>query len=204
MSRNLDPKGKIVRRFGVNIFGNPKYDRLLEKRPTPPGPAKRRRPRVSEYGKQLMEKQKLRFCYGMTERQFRNAFLKAKRMTGVTGDNLLVLLESRLDNAVYRLGMAASRAQARQFVNHGHILVNGKKVDICSYSVKAEDVISVRDKENSKKFIQEQIASSLSREVPEWLSFSKVDMAGTVSRLPQKSDIQSIGDEQLVVELYSK
>ncbi|MCP4281251.1 MAG: 30S ribosomal protein S4 [Alteromonas sp.] len=204
MSRNLEPKGKIVRRFGVNIYGNPKYDRLLEKRPTPPGPAKRRRPRISEYGQQLAEKQKLRFAYGMTERQFRNAFRKAKGMTGVTGENLLVLLESRLDNVVYRLGMAATRCQARQFVTHGHMTVNGKKVDICSYSVKPGEVISVRAKENSKKFIQEQIASSLSREVPEWLSFSKVDMAGTVSRLPMKTDMSPLADEQLVVELYSK
>jgi small subunit ribosomal protein S4 len=204
MSRKLDPKGKIVRRFGVNIYGNPKYDRLLEKRPTAPGAAKKRRPRMSEYGKQLAEKQKLRFAYGLTERQFRNLFLKSKAQTGVTGDNLLIGLESRLDNVVYRLGMAATRAQARQFVNHGHITVNGKKVDIPSYSVKTGDVVSVRNKENSKKFIQEEIASSISREVPEWLSFSKVDMAGTVSRLPQKTDIQPIGDEQLVVELYSK
>ena len=204
MSRKLDPKGKIVRRFGMNIYGNPKYDRLLEKKPTPPGPAKKRRPRLSEYGKQLVEKQKLRFAYGLTERQFRNLFLKAKRLQGVTGENLLILLESRLDNVVYRLGMAATRAQARQIVNHGHILVNGKKVDIPSYSVKANDVVSVRDKENSKKFIQEEIAASISREIPEWLSFNKVDMAGTVSRLPQMTDITPIADEQLVVELYSK
>ncbi len=204
MSRNLDPKGKIVRRLGMNIYGNPKFDRLLDKRPTPPGPAKKRRPRVSEYGKQLIEKQKLRFAYGLNERQFRNMFLKAKRIAGVTGENMIILLESRLDNAVYRLGMASTRSMARQFVNHGHITVNGKKVDIASALVKAGDIISVRSKENSKKIIQDQVAESISREVPEWLSFSKVDLAGTVTRLPEMTDSATISDEQLVVELYSK
>ncbi len=204
MSRSFSPKGKIVRRFGVNIFGNSKYDRLLEKRPTPPGPAKKHRPRVSEYGKQLAEKQKLRFAYGLTERQFRNTFIKAKKVAGITGENMLIMLESRIDNVVYRLGMAATRAMARQIVNHGHICVNGKKLDIASALVKTGDVITVRAKDASKKFIQDQIASNISREVPDWLSFSKVDLTGTVSRLPQRIDMQPVGDENLVVEFYSK
>ncbi len=204
MSRSFSPKGKIVRRFGVNIFGNSKYDRLLEKRPTPPGPAKKHRPRVSEYGKQLAEKQKLRFAYGLTERQFRNTFLKAKKVAGITGENMLIMLESRIDNVVFRLGMAATRAMARQIVNHGHICVNGKKLDIASAQVKTGDVITVRAKDASKKFIQDQIASNISREVPDWLSFSKVDLTGTVSRLPQRIDMQPVGDENLVVEFYSK
>ncbi len=204
MSRSFSPKGKIVRRFGVNIFGNSKFDRLLEKRPTPPGPAKKHRPRVSEYGKQLAEKQKLRFAYGLTERQFRNTFLKAKKVAGITGENMLIMLESRIDNVVFRLGMAATRAMARQIVNHGHICVNGKKLDIASALVKTGDVITVRAKDASKKFIQDQIASNLSREVPDWLSFSKVDLTGTISRLPQRIDMQPVGDENLVVEFYSK
>ncbi len=204
MSRSFSPKGKIVRRFGVNIFGNSKYDRLLEKRPTPPGPAKKHRPRVSEYGKQLAEKQKLRFAYGLTERQFRNTFLKAKKVAGITGENMLIMLESRIDNVVFRLGMAATRAMARQIVNHGHICVNGKKLDIASAQVKTGDVITVRAKDASKKFIQDQIALNISREVPDWLSFSKVDLTGTVSRLPQRIDMQPVGDENLVVEFYSK
>jgi len=204
MSRSFSPKGKIVRRFGVNIFGNSKYDRLLEKRPTPPGPAKKHRPRVSEYGKQLAEKQKLRFAYGLTERQFRNTFIKAKKVAGITGENMLIMLESRIDNVVFRLGMAATRAMARQIVNHGHICVNGKKLDIASALVKTGDVITVRAKDASKKFIQDQIASNLSREVPDWLSFSKVDLTGTISRLPQRIDMQPVGDENLVVEFYSK
>lgn len=204
MSRNLDPKGKIVRRFGVNIFGNPKYDRLLEKRPTPPGAAKRRRPRLSEYGTQLIEKQKLRFAYGLTERQFRNTFIKAKHMKGIAGENMLTLLESRLDNVVYRLGIASTRSQARQIVNHAHIRVNGKKVNIPSYRVSAGDQISIAPTEAVKKFIQELVATNAGRSVPEWLLFSKVDLVGTVNRLPGKTDIMPIADEQLVVEYYSK
>ena len=204
MSRNLAPKGKIVRRLGVNIYGNPKYDRLLERKPTPPGEIKKRRPRLSEYGKQLVEKQKIRFAYGLTERQFRIVFAKAKKMKGVTGDNMMSLLERRLDNVVYRLGMASTRTQARQVVNHGHILVNGKKLNIPSAIVNENDEVSVRKKDNSKKLVEEHISSSISREVPEWLSLSKVDMTGKMNRIPDRGDIVSIGDEQLVVEFYSK
>lgn len=204
MSRNLDPKGKIVRRFGQNIFENPKFDRLLDKKPAPPGAPKRRRPRISEFGKQLGEKQKLRFAYGMNERQFRNTFKKAKQLPGVTGDNMITLLESRLDNVIFRLGMAATRAQARQVVSHGHIRVNDKKVNIPSALVSAGDVITIREKDNSKKFIQEFIAENAGKELPEWLEFSKVDGKGTVVRLPQSEDVQPVGDVQLVVEFYSK
>ncbi len=204
MSRNLSPKGKIVRRLGINIFGNAKYDRLLERRPTPPGETKRRRPRLSEYGKQLMEKQKIRFAYGLTERQFRIVFANAKKMKGVTGDNMLTLLERRLDNVIYRLGMSATRTQARQIVNHGHIRVNKRKVNISSFVVKESDVITVKEKDASKKLVQELISGNINREIPEWLALSKVDMTGTVNRLPEKADIPTVGDEQLVVEFYSK
>lgn len=204
MSRNLDPKGKIVRRLGINIFGNPKFDRLLERRPNPPGETKRRRPRLSEYGKQLVEKQKIRFSYGLTEKQFRIVFRSAKKMKGVTGDNMLILLERRLDNIIYRLGMAATRSQARQIVNHGHIHVNDHKVNIASYVVRANDAITVKGKDSSRKLLQDLIASNIDREIPEWMSLSKVDMTGKINRLPEKTDIPIVGDEQLVVEFYSK
>lgn len=204
MSRNLAPKGKIVRRLGINIFGNPKFDRLLERKPTPPGEIKKRRPRISEYGKQLAEKQKIRFAYGLSEKQFRIVFAKAKKMKGVTGDNMLSLLERRLDNIVYRLGMASTRSQARQIVNHGHIRVNNRKVTIASYITKADDTINVKDKESSRKLLQTYISNNINREVPEWLTLSKVDITGKINRLPEKADIVPIGDEQLVVEFYSK
>ena len=204
MSRTLDPKGKIVRRLGINIFGNPKFDRLLERRPNPPGETKRRRPRLSEYGKQLVEKQKIRFSYGLTEKQFRIVFRNAKKMKGVTGDNMLTLLERRLDNIVYRLGMAATRTQARQIVNHGHIHVNNRKVNIASYVVRTNDAITIKEKDSSRKLLQDLIASNIDREIPEWLSLSKVDMTGKINRLPEKTDIPTVADEQLVVEFYSK
>lgn len=204
MSRNLDPKGKIVRRLGINIFGNPKFDRLLERRPNPPGETKRRRPRLSEYGKQLVEKQKIRFSYGLTEKQFRIVFRNAKKMKGVTGDNMLILLERRLDNIIYRLGMAATRSQARQIVNHGHIHVNNRKVNIASYVVRTNDAVTVKEKDSSRKLLQDLIASNIDREIPEWLSLSKVDMTGKINRLPEKTDIPTVADEQLVVEFYSK
>ena len=204
MSRNLDPKGKIVRRLGINIFGNPKFDRLLERRPNPPGETKRRRPRLSEYGKQLVEKQKIRFSYGLTEKQFRIVFRNAKKMKGVTGDNMLILLERRLDNIIYRLGMAATRSQARQIVNHGHIHVNNRKVNIASYVVRTNDAITIKEKDSSRKLLQDLIASNIDREIPEWLSLSKVDMTGKINRLPEKTDIPTVADEQLVVEFYSK
>lgn len=204
MSRNLAPKGKIVRRLGTNIFGNPKYDRLLERKPTPPGEVKKRRARLSEYGKQLTEKQKIRFAYGLGEKQFRIVFANAKKMKGVTGENMLSLLERRLDNIIYRLGMASTRSQARQVVNHGHIMVNDRKVTIPSYIVKVNDSITVKKKDSSQKMLQTFISNNINREIPDWLTLSKVDMTGNVNRIPEKADIASVGEEQLVVEFYSK
>jgi len=204
MSRNLDPKGKIVRHLGTNVFGNEKYQRLLDKRPNPPGPIKHRRGRLSEYGTQLLEKQKLRFAYGLNERQFRNTFIKAKHMKGVTGENLLSLLERRLDNVVYALGIAKTRAQARQIVNHAHIRVNDKKVNIPSFLVSVGDKISIAPSEATKKFLQALVADNLARSLPEWLEFSKVDLSGVIKRLPERQDIAVIADEHLIVELYSK
>jgi len=197
-------RGKVVRRLGVNIFGNPKYDRLLKKKPQSPGEPKKGRVRQTEYGRQLVEKQKLKFAYGLSERQFRNLFEKAKSMKGVTGTNMLVLLERRLDNVVYRLGMASSRYQARQLVSHGHIQLNGRKVTIPSAVVRANDSVSVRDRKATRDLVRRLLSENASRPVPPWLIVSKDDMLGTVSILPTRDLIPTVAEEQLVVEFYSK
>jgi small subunit ribosomal protein S4 len=204
MARNTTPKGKIVRRLGSNIFGNPKYDRLLKKKPDSPGPKKKRRPKMSEYGKQLVEKQKIRFSYGLSEKQFRQVFAKAKAMMGVTGDNMLVLLERRLDNAIYRLGMASTRSQARQLIAHGHIKVNGHKVDIASYLVKINDEISVVEKEKSQNLAKRMISLNPHQQTHEWVDLNKDSIVGKIVRYPKREEIPTIADEQIVVEFYSK
>lgn len=204
MARNTTAKGKIVRRFGLNIFGNPKYDRLLKKKPAPPGEPKKGRVRQSEYGRQLAEKQKVRFAYGLSERQFRNVFDKAKSMRGVAGHNMLILLERRLDNVVYRLGMAASRGQARQLVGHGHIYLNGRRVNIPSALVKAGDQITVKPRESSKELLRRLLSENSSRPVTPWLNLSADDLTATVSALPTRDMIQTVGEEQMIVEFYSK
>ena len=204
MARMTKARGKVVRRLGVNIFGNPKYDRLLKKKPQGPGEPKKGRVRQTEYGRQLVEKQKLKFAYGLSERQFRNLFEKAKAMKGVTGTNMLVLLERRLDNVVYRMGMASSRYQARQLVSHGHILLNGRKVTIPSALVRANDSLSVRDRKATRDLVRRLLADNASRPVPPWLVVSKDDMVGTISILPTRDLIPTVAEEQLVVEFSSK
>lgn len=204
MARNSTARGKIVRRFGTNVFGNMKYDRLLKRKPKPPGPPKRGRIRQTEYGRQLNEKQKLKWAYGLSERQFSNLFYEAKRMKGVTGNNMLVLLERRLDNVVYRLGMATSRAQARQMVSHGHIMLNGRKVNVPSALVSVSDTIAVRDRKATKDLVRRVMADNSSRPVPQWLNISRDDLQGTVSVLPSRDLIPTIAEEQLIVEFYSK
>ncbi|MDY0190622.1 MAG: 30S ribosomal protein S4 [Desulfuromonas sp.] len=206
MAKNFTPKGKIVRRLGVNIYGNPKYDRLLERRPTPPGQhGAGRRGKPSDYSRQLNEKQKVRFCYGLSEKQFRRVFDKAKGMKGVTGSNMLVLLERRLDNMVFRLGLASTRTEARLFVRHGHFLVNGRKVDIPSYLVRAGDVITVREKSRKIAKISEAMDSVMRRGIPTWLELERDAFKGTVKTLPAREELTSpVFEEQLIVELYSK
>ena len=205
MARNTKSRGKIVRRLGVNIYGNPKYDRLLRKKPQKPGQEKGYRPRgkLSDYGLQLLEKQKLRFSYGLSEKQFFNTFLKAKRLKGLTGDNMMVLLERRLDNVVYRLGMATSRQQARQIVSHGHIRLNGKRSNIPSIAVREGDEIIVRDKGSSHKMLRQSLAHS-NQNLPVWLTLDGDALKGRVERLPYRTDIESVVNEQTVVEFYSK
>ncbi|MFP4508814.1 MAG: 30S ribosomal protein S4 [Spirochaetaceae bacterium] len=204
MARNTKAKGKIVRRFGVNIFGNPKYDRLLKKKPSPPGEPKKKRVRQTEYGRQLGEKQKLKFAYGLSEKQFSNLFYKAKSMKGVTGDNMLQLLERRMDNVVYRLGMAASRSQARQLVSHGHVTLNGRKITVPSALVRPGDTVSVRDRKTTKDLVRRYLAENSARSVPPWLALSRDDMTASVTVIPSRDLIPTIADEQLVIEYYAK
>ncbi|MFP4114601.1 MAG: 30S ribosomal protein S4 [Spirochaetota bacterium] len=204
MARNSTARGKIVRRFGLNIYGNQKYDRLLKRKPNGPGNPKRGRVRQTEYGRQLNEKQKLRWAYGLSEKQFSNLFYKAKAMKGVTGDNMLMLLERRLDNVVYRLGMATSRAQARQLVSHGHITLNGRKVTIPSALVRPADSISVRDRKPTKDLVRKLMADNSSRPTPPWLTVSRDDLIGKVEVNPTRDVIPTIAEEQLIVEFYSK
>ena len=198
-------RGKLVRKFGVNVFGNPKYDRLLNRKPYAPGQhGQTRRRRLSNYGVQLQEKQKIKFMYGLLEKQFKNYFTKAEKMSGESGTNLLQLLESRLDNIVYRISFAPTRPAARQLVNHGHFLVNDKRVNIPSYILKSGDKIQVREK--SKKM--DLILDSMKRikgdiDLP-WLELDKGKMQGSFLRMPERDQIDQTIKEQLVVELYSK
>jgi small subunit ribosomal protein S4 len=202
MARYRGPKTKIARRFREAIFGP---DKALEKRnygPGQHGPAKRRGSKQSEYAIQLGEKQKAKYTYGILERQFRNLFDKASRMKGITGENLLLLCESRLDNTVYRLGVAPTRRGARQLVSHKHITVNGEVVNIASYTLKVGDVVGVREKSKSL----ENITASLnaSNKKFDWLDWDSVSMEGKMIAVPAREMIPENIKEQLIVELYSK
>ena len=201
MARYTGPKTKISRKFGEPIFGD---DKSFEKRNYPPGQHgnNRRRSKKSEYAVQLMEKQKAKYTYGILERQFRNLFEKASRSKGVTGEVLLQLCESRLDNVVYRLGISRSRSGARQLVSHRHITVNGEIVNIPSYSVRTGDVIGVREKSKSLQVIAHALESHAA--VYEWLSWNSATMEGTYVNVPERLQIPENIKEQLIVELYSK
>ena len=203
MARNTGPKAKLVRKFGENIFGNPKFDKILSNKPYGPGQHGAGRKRVSDYGLQLKEKQKLKIMYGLFERQFRNTFKRAYKMRGVTGDNLIQLLERRLDNTIYRLGFAVSRAQARQLVSHRHFTVNGKSVNIPSFSLKPGDIIAVKNK--SKKMDVFHNALRIRKSNPyEWVEVEKANLSGTFVKIPERAEIPVNVNEQLIVELYSK
>lgn len=202
MARYIGPKTKIARKFGEPIFG---ADKVLEKKNYPPGQhgQNRKRKKVSEYGTQLTEKQKAKATYGMLEKQFHRTFEEAARLGGITGENLLKLLESRLDNVVYRLGIAPSRSGARQLVSHRHILVNGNVVNIPSYSVKVGDMVSVREKSKSLEVIQESLTGGRKSRYS-WLEWDQNSMTGRFLSSPQREDIPENIREQLIVELYSK
>ena len=205
MAKSNKPKGKLVRKFGDNIFGNPKYDRLLNRKPYSPGQhGQSRRSKLSNYGIQLQEKQKIKFMYGLLENQFRLTFERAEKMKGETGTNMLQILESRLDNVVYRLGFAPSRPAARQLVSHKHFLVNNKIVNISSFIVKPGDVIEVREKSRKMDIILESMRRIKGDMDLSWLSLDKAKMKGTFNAVPDRDEMQLTINEQLVVELYSK
>ncbi|MBC8215934.1 MAG: 30S ribosomal protein S4 [Candidatus Marinimicrobia bacterium] len=205
MAKHIGSKGKLVRKFGENIFGNPKYDKLLNQKPYAPGQhGQSRRRRLSNYGIQLQEKQKIKMMFGVLEKQFRNYFKKAEKMKGETGTNLLQLLECRLDNVVYQLGFAPTRPSARQFVNHGHYLVNGQRVNIPSFLVKPGDTIQVREKSRKMDIIlnaMKRIKGDI--DLP-WLELDKAKMKGIFLEVPERDMMNQTINEQLVVELYSK
>lgn len=206
MAKTTRPRGKNVRRFGRNIYGNDKYDRLLERRPVPPGQhgARPQRRKLSDYGQQLLEKQKLRETYGLLEKQFRRTFDLALRQRGVTGDNLVLLLESRLDNLVYRSGFAVSRGQARQLVNHGHLRVNGRRVDIPSCRLRVGDVVSVRETPRSRELVTRGLGQSPPPAEEGWLAVDRAALSFTLRRLPEAGEIAPTANLQLIVELYSR
>ena len=205
MAKLNQSRGKLVRKFGENIFGNPKYDRLLNRKPYGPGQhAQSRRPKVSNYGIQLQEKQKIKFMYGLLEKQFRITFKKAEKLKGETGTNMLQLLESRLDNVVYRLGFAPTRPAARQMVSHKHFLVNGVIVNIPSYVLKPGDKISVRDKSKKIDIILDSIRTIKGDIDLAWLDLDKAKMTGIYLNVPERDQMNLTVNEQLVVELYSK
>jgi small subunit ribosomal protein S4 len=201
MARYTGPKTKIARKFGEAIFGD---DKSFEKRNYPPGQHgnTRRRGKKSEYAIQLMEKQKAKYTYGILERQFRNMFKKATASRGIPGEVLLQLCESRLDNVVYRMGIAPSRSAARQFVSHRHITVNGKRVNIPSYQLKPGDIVGVREKSKSLQAIQDSLSNSSS--VYEWITWNSETKEGTFVTIPERMQIPENINEQFIVELYSK
>ncbi len=201
MGRYIGPKSKIARKFGEAIFGT---DKSLEKKNYPPGQhgLMRKRKKVSEYGTQLLEKQKAKAIYGIQEKQFRRTFEEAARVGGITGENLLRILECRLDNVVYRLGIAPTRAAARQLVSHRHITVNGAVVNIPSYQLRSGDVVGVREKSKSLEVIQESLSGGRSRY--SWLEGEGSQMSGKFLQKPDRADIPENIKEQLIVELYSK
>ena len=201
MAKYIGPKSKIARRFGEPIYGP---DKVLSKRNFPPGQhGNSRRRKQSEYGVMLAEKQKAKYTYGVLERQFRNMFEKAAKSSGITGEVLLQLLESRLDNVVYRLGIAPTRAAARQLVGHRHIVVDGKVVNIPSYSVKPGQIVGVREKAKSLEVIDAALAGFNHSKYP-WLECDENSKSGKYLHIPERADIPENIKEQLIVELYSK
>ena len=200
MARYTGPSTKIARKFGEPIFGADKY---LEKRNFPPGQhgLASKRKKSKEYGQQLKEKQKVKYMYGILERQFHNTYVKASKLSGQKGENLLILLESRLDNVVYRMGLAPTRAAARQLVSHHHITLNGQVCNIPSAFVKAGDVVAVRERSKSLGVIQNAVASATKYS---WIEFDSKTLVGKFLNVPTRQDIPENINEQLIVDLYSK
>ncbi len=206
MARYLGPKLKLSRREGTDLFLKSGV-RAIESKckiDTAPGQHGARRGRLSDYGVQLREKQKVRRMYGVLEKQFRNYYKEAARLKGNTGENLLQLLEQRLDNVVYRIGFASTRAEARQLVSHKAILVNGKVVNVPSFNVSADDVVSIREKAKKQARIVAALELADQREKPTWIEVDNKKMEGTFKRVPERTDLSAEINEQLIVELYSK
>ncbi|HHY20790.1 MAG TPA: 30S ribosomal protein S4 [Bacilli bacterium] len=200
MARYTGPSWKLSRRLGVSLSGTGKE---LEKRPYAPGQhGPNQRKKLSEYGLQLQEKQKLRHMYGLNERQFRRTFDEAGKMAGIHGENFMILLESRLDNLVYRLGLARTRRAARQLVNHGHVMVDGRRVDIPSYRLKPGQTITVREKSRNLQVIKESL--ELNSFVPAYVTFDADKLEGTYTRLPERSELPAEITEAFIVEFYSR
>ena len=209
MAKYTGAKCRLCRREGAKLFlkGERCYKAGVcpfEKRPVAPGPHANMRKKVSEYGLQLREKQKTKRIYGVLEGQFRHYYERADRMKGITGENMLSLLERRLDNVVFRMGIAASRSQARQLVTHAHFAVNGKAVDIASYEVKEGDVITVKESKKENKYFTELKAAGKNNNMPKWVEFDLETLTGQVLALPTREDIDSQIAEHMIVELYSK
>ncbi len=205
MARFIGPKAKIARKFGENIFGNEKISKILERKNYPPGQhGQSRRRRPSNYAMQLREKQKMKYAYGLLERQFRRFFKKAEKMQGETGVNLMQLLEQRLDNVVYRLGFTTTRSAARQLVNHRHLTVNGKIVNVPSYLVKPGDVVQVREKSRKMSVIHDSVKRIRGDLDIPWLKLDKASLSGTFDQIPDREHLDTMFNVQLVVELYSK
>jgi small subunit ribosomal protein S4 len=206
MARYLGPKLKLSRREGTDLFLKSGVRAIDSKcnLTTAPGQHGARRGRLSDYGLQLREKQKVRRMYGVLEKQFRNYYKEAARLKGNTGENLLQLLESRLDNVVYRMGLASTRAEARQLVSHKAIMLNGQVVNIPSYSVLPEQVVSVREKAKKQARISAALEVAAQREKPTWIEVDNTKLEGVFKRLPERSDLSADINEQLIVELYSK
>lgn len=202
MARYTGPRNRINRRFGVAVMASSKKE---GKKNYPPGQhGARSRRKVSDYGLGLIEKQKLRYYYGLLERQFRRVYEKAVSQRGVTGETMLRILETRLDSVVYNLGLAATRPGARQFINHGHVKVNGRKVSIASCALRPGDVVSIRDGNASRQLALRGLELSTSRAVPDWLTLDREALKGSVVRQPAREDIHPIANEQTVVEFYSR
>jgi len=202
MARYTGPRVRISRRFGIPIFGPSKYLERKNYGPGVHGPRSRRK--NTDYALGLIEKQKLRYYYGLMERQFRGVYERALRRRGVTGETMLQILESRLDSVVCNLGFAATRPAARQMITHGHMKVNCRKVNIPSFAVKVNDVIEVKDSNVSRQAATRNLELATSRAVPDWLSLNKEAFKGTLLRVPSREDIQPIANEQAVVEFYSR
>ncbi|MDX2128246.1 MAG: 30S ribosomal protein S4 [Chloroherpetonaceae bacterium] len=203
MARYLGSTAKVSRRLGVAITA--KDEKYLERRPYPPGQhGQSRKSKISEYAVQLREKQKMKYIYGVLEKQFRNYYEKAASQRGVTGDNLVKMLERRLDNVIYRAGFAVSRRASRQLVSHGHLLINGKKVNIPSFQLKAGDVITFREKSKDLEAVRASLNKRIENTIAKWIAVDKAAAKATFLAIPDRADVNEPFNEQLVVELYSK